>query len=214
MDSAIGLSLLIAEVTAPPFGGGFISFHASPAYHSISKDHGLVDKLRNIMNSPWGFNTNFVAVFEDVILPMAISNKLKQEDMVKQVFVFSDMQFDSAQQDASDHWTTSFERIKKTYADAGYEIPRLIFWNLADRSTSKPTTMDDTDTALVSGYSQGMLRAFLESGAFDEEEIAEEEVKGEDGVVEVTKVKKAIDPLTVVQKAISHQAYSMLKVVD
>jgi hypothetical protein len=216
MDSAIGLSLLIAEVTAPPFGGGFISFSESPAYLSINKDHGLVEKLRYITNTPWGFNTNFVAVFEDIILPMAISNKLKQEDMVKQVFVFSDMQFDSAQENASDRWTTSFERIKNKYADAGYEVPRLIFWNLADGSTSKPTTMKDTDTTLVSGYSQGMLRALLESGAFDDEEELIEEVleEGEDGVMEVKKVKKKTDPLTVVKKTVSHQAYSMLQVLD
>jgi hypothetical protein len=203
-------------VTAPPFGGGFISFSESPAYLSINKDHGLVEKLRYITNTPWGFNTNFVAVFEDIILPMAISNKLKQEDMVKQVFVFSDMQFDSAQENASDRWTTSFERIKNKYADAGYEVPRLIFWNLADGSTSKPTTMKDTDTTLVSGYSQGMLRALLESGAFDDEEELIEEVleEGEDGVMEVKKVKKKTDPLTVVKKTVSHQAYSMLQVLD
>jgi hypothetical protein len=217
MDSAIGLSLLIAEVTAEPFGGGFISFSETPTYLSVRHHTSLVDKLRYIIGTPWGMTTDFVAVFEDIILPMAISNKLKQEDMVKQVFVFSDMQFDSAQQCSSNRWTTSFERIKKKYADAGYEVPRLIFWNLAARSTAKPTTMDDVDTVLVSGYSQGMLRAFLESGAFgDEEEMIEEEVEeeGEDSMMEVKKVKKKIDPLTVVKKTVAHKAFSMLEVVD
>jgi hypothetical protein len=217
MDSAIGLSLLIAEVTAEPFGGGFISFSETPTYLSVRNHTCLVDKLRYMIGTPWGMNTDFVAVFEDVILPMAISNKLKQEDMVKQVFVFSDMQFDSAQQNTSNRWTTSFERIKKKYADAGYEVPRLIFWNLAARSTDKPTTMDDVDTALVSGYSQGMLRAFLEAGVFDdEEEIVEEEVveEGEDDLMEVKKVKKKIDPLTVVKKTVGQKAFGMLEVVD
>lgn len=216
MDSAIGLSLLIAEVTAQPFGGGFISFSRSPTYLSLNRDQGLVDKVQYISNTEWGYNTNFVAVFEDVILPMAISNKLKQEDMVKQVFVFSDMQFDAAQQSSSDRWASSFERIRKKYAEAGYEVPRLIFWNLAERSRAKPTTMDDIDTALVSGYSQGMLRAFLESGAFvaEEEEFVEEVVEGEDGMTEVKKVKKKTDPLAVVKKAVEHKAYTMLEVVD
>ena len=222
IDSAIGLSLLIAEVTAPPFGGGFISFSEQPTYLSLRdcSDVGLVQKVHYILGAPWGMNTNFVAVFEDVILPMAIANKLKQEDMVKQIFVFSDMQFDGAQS-SSDRWTTSYERIKTKYAEAGYEMPRLVFWNLAAKSTDKPATMDDVDTALVSGYSQGMLRAFLESGAFDhEEEIVdddvvdmEEENEGE-GMAEIRKVKKKIDPLTVVKKAVEHKAYGMLEVVD
>jgi hypothetical protein len=162
---------------------------------------------------------------------MAVANKLSQEDMVKQVFVFSDMQFDAAQPggpvdwntsyDASQEWvtkrwTTSFQRIKEKYAAAGYEVPRLIFWNLADSSTDKPTTMEDADTVLVSGYSQGMLRAFLESGALDEsdEELVEEEVVGEDGMVEVKSERKKKDPLTVVKKAMAHKAYEVLEVVD
>ncbi|KAF1838559.1 hypothetical protein BDW02DRAFT_564925 [Decorospora gaudefroyi] len=215
MDSAIGLSLLISEVTAPPFGGGFITFSAKPRYISMDKaPTGLVAKAQYMEQADWGYNTDFVAVFEKVVLPMAIANKLKQEDMVKQIFVFSDMQFDQAQRE-EDRWTTSYERIKTKYTDAGYEMPRLIFWNLAAHSTDKPTTMDDMDTALVSGYSQGMLKAFLESGAFEEEEeLVEEEVEGEHGMTEVRKVRKKMDPLTVVKKAVEHKAYSMLEVVD
>ncbi|KAF1842258.1 uncharacterized protein K460DRAFT_345940 [Cucurbitaria berberidis CBS 394.84] len=218
MDSAIGLSLLIAEITAAPFGGGFISFHSTPTYISTSGGdndaRGLVDKVRYIQSTDWGFSTDFVAVFEDVILPMAIANHLKQEDMVKQIFVFSDMQFNEAGE-SSERWTSSYDRIKKKYANAGYEVPRLIFWNLAAHSTDKPTTMDDVDTALVSGYSQGMLRAFLEGGAFDDEDAVEEsQMDSDDGITEVHKVKKKIDPLTVVKKAVQHKAYNMLEVVD
>ncbi|KAH7073241.1 hypothetical protein FB567DRAFT_196223 [Paraphoma chrysanthemicola] len=220
MDSAIGLSLLISEVTAAPFGGGFITFHENPSYLSIADNDcgkGLVDKVRYIMSTPWGYNTNFVSVFEDVILPMAISNKLRQEDMVRQIFVFSDMQFDAAQDNGIERWTSSFDRIKMKYAEAGYEVPRLIFWNLASNSTDKPVTMDNVDTALVSGYSQGMLKAFLETGAFvEEEEITEEVLEGEDedGMTEVKKVKKKIEPIKVVRKAVEHQGYAMLQILD
>jgi hypothetical protein len=92
-------------------------------------------------------------------------------------------------------------------------MPKLIFWNLAGQ-TRKPVTMDDQNVALVSGYSQGMLKVFLETGALDgEEEIVEETVMGEDGMVEVKK-KEKIDPLSVVKKAVGHKAYSMLEVVD
>jgi hypothetical protein len=218
MDSAIGLSLLIAEVTAPPFGGGFITFSANPTFLSIGGDldkRGFVEKVRYMESADWGMNTNFTAVFEDVILPMAINHNLEQEDMVKQIFVFSDMQFDSAR-DREDRWTTSYARIKEKFTHAGYEMPRLIFWNLASHNTEKPTTMDDVDTAIVSGYSQGMLKAFLESGALDNDENVVEEIieAGEEGLTEVRTVKKKIDPLTVVKKAVNHKAYEMLEVVD
>ncbi|KAF2476598.1 uncharacterized protein BDR25DRAFT_300542 [Lindgomyces ingoldianus] len=219
MDSSIGLSLLLAEVTAPPFGGAFISFSESPTVVSVGGEYdkrGLVDKVAAISRAPWGYNTNFTAVFEDLILPMAVKAGLKQEEMVKQVFVFSDMQFDEADEHTN-RWTTSFDRIKAKFEAAGYEMPRLIFWNLASKSSDKPTTMDDINTALVSGYSQGMLKVFLDGGGFEgegEEEITEEEMEDEDGVVQVKKEKKKMDPLTVVKKAVSHKAYSMLNVVD
>ncbi|USP82432.1 hypothetical protein yc1106_09706 [Curvularia clavata] len=216
MDSAIGLSLLIAKVTGFPWSG-IITFSQDPTYVSLDESgKGLREQVQFLQDCAWGMSTNFVAVFKDLILPMAIENKLKPEDMVKQIFVFSDMQFDQAE-NRSQRWTSSYERIKEEYAKAGYEMPRLIFWNLAARSSSKPTTMDDANTALVSGYSQGMLKAFLETGAFgDEEELEEEEVEveGEDGLTEIKAVRKKIDPLTIVKKAVDHKAYMMLKVVD
>ncbi|KAF2192331.1 hypothetical protein K469DRAFT_620476 [Zopfia rhizophila CBS 207.26] len=220
MDSSIGLSLLLAEITKPPFGGSFITFSNSPAVLTVGGENdprGLVDKVDYMLKSDWGYNTDFVKVFEDLILPMAIHHNLKQEDMVKQVFVFSDMQFDEAN-DGAERWSSSFERIKGKYEAADYEMPKLIFWNLAGDSTSKPVTNDNVNTALVSGYSQGMLKVFLDGGGFEaeeEEEVVEEEVVGEDGAVEVKVVKKdKMDPLTIVKKAVSHNAYSMLEVVD
>lgn len=238
MDSSIGLSLLLAEVTQPPFGGAFITFSEQPSVMNVGgKDdaRSLAEKVDYIKSSNWSMNTDFVAVFEKLILPMAVNNKLSQEDMVKQVFVFSDMQFDSAARGSEDRWTTSYERIQKKFADAGYEMPHLIFWNLAggragydniyfddeaygDDTAPKPVTAAEEGTSLVSGYSQGQMKMFLDNGNVgdpgDEEmEMVEEE--GEDGEVVVKKQEKSKqDPLATVRKAISHDAYRMLKVVD
>ena len=239
LDSSIGLSLLLAEVTQPPFGGSFITFSSHPSVERIDLNATLQQKYNTLSRADWSMNTNFVAVFEDLILPMAIKNKLKQEDMVKQIFVFSDMQFDQART-SDDKWTSSFERIEKKFQKAGYEMPRLIFWNLAggragyygghsggDLTTPKPVEHDQTGTALVSGYSQGMLKVFLDNGSFEEPEeeieIVEEQTKAEaegatedadeETLVEVKK-KRKMDPLSTVKKAISHNGYSMLKVFD
>ncbi|ROW12588.1 hypothetical protein VMCG_00336 [Cytospora schulzeri] len=236
MDSSIGLSLLIAEVTKPPFGGAFITFSGHPTVERIDLSKGLLDKYSSLASSAWGMSTDFVAVFEKLILPMAVENQLKQEDMVKRVFVFSDMQFNSAcgfnraYGSFDNSWTTSYERIEKKFHDAGYEMPELVFWNLAggragslekpgkgDPVAPKPVTAADKGTALVSGYSQGMLKVFLDSGAFVDEDAEEEIVEevGDDGEVIVDKRKKQkLDPLNVVKRAIGHPAYNMLKVVD
>lgn len=233
MDSSIGLSLLVAEVTKPPFGGAFISFSNIPSVQRIDLSQGLQDRYRQLATAPWNMSTDFVAVFEKLILPMAVENQLGQEDMVKRVFVFSDMQFNSADSPHSggqDTWSTSYERIKKLFRDAGYKMPELVFWNLAggragyvsgpggggDPMAPKPVTAADEGTALVSGYSQGMLKLFLDSGSFVDED-AEEIVEniGDDGEVIIHVQKKPkLDPLSVVKRAIGHPAYKMLRVVD
>jgi len=229
MDSAIGLALLVAEVTQPPFGGAFITFSERPEVLRVGGSDDkrtFTEKVNYMARSDWGGNTDFVAVFEKLILPMAIENKVPSADMVKQLFVFSDMHFDAAS-GRNDMWKSSFERIEMKFNEAGYEIPRLIFWNLAGAKgdygygadvAPKPVTAMEENTALVSGYSQAQMKMFLDGGGFEdaeeEEVIAQEEMGGEDDEVLVKRAKKKEDPLAVTMKAIGHEAYRMLRVVD
>ncbi|RGP77530.1 hypothetical protein FLONG3_4315 [Fusarium longipes] len=243
MDSAIGLSLLVAEVAKPPFSGAFITFSSNPSVEKVDLSKTLVEKIGVMDSSSWGMSTNFVAVFEDLILPMAIKNNLKNDDMVKRVFVFSDMQFDEAcdmsgsswsrpswsnapSPEGDGGWDNSYGRIKAKYEAAGYDMPELVFWNLAggragygqtsgDPVAPKPVKSDENGTCLVSGYSQGLLKVFLDGGGFEEEEEEEVIVEKDDEGNVTQKVKKVkMTPLKLVQKAISHKAYDMLKVVD
>ncbi|KND90044.1 Uncharacterized protein TOPH_05356 [Tolypocladium ophioglossoides CBS 100239] len=245
-DSAIGLSLLVAEVTEPPFGGAFITFSENPQVENVDLSQTLREKVARMQSASWNMNTNFVKVFEKLILPMALKNKLKPEEMVKRVFVFSDMHFDSAEtcsatrargrdrggeEPEENRWSTSYERIQGKFKDAGYEMPELVFWNLAggragylgrggDATAPKPVTVTEEGTSLVSGYSQGMLKVFLDSGSFEEpEEESEDEVvvtkgQGDDVTAEPPRRKTKEDPLATVKKAIGHKAYGMLRVMD
>ncbi|OAQ68754.1 hypothetical protein VFPPC_04944 [Pochonia chlamydosporia 170] len=229
MHSAIGLSLLIAEIAAPPFGASFITFSAQPSIEKVDLSSTLTQKYIAMSDSSWGMNTNFVAVFEDILLPLAREHSLKPEDMVKRVFVFSDMQFDTAQSgyygSEIPSWSSSFERVSALFKEEGYEMPELVFWNLAgggrgESSGPKAVTASDEGTCLVSGYSQGMLKVFLENGSFGDEEGEGDEVlvtKEEDGetiTAEPVKKKARIDPMAVVRKAVGHKAYDMLRVLD
>lgn len=241
MDSAVGLSLLLAEVTKPPFNGAFITFSTTPGLQVVDLTQPLTEKYKALASASWEMSTNFVAVFEDLILPMAIENQLKQEDMVKRVFVFSDMQFDSAMHGGPGAWMTSYERVQQAFRDNGYEMPELVFWNLAggragyssyygwDQSGNpiapKPVTAHMEGVALVSGYSQAMLKVFLDDGVFEDKEdekpktgvaVKHKLSEEDDDLVEVEKVVKRqrIDPMGIMKKAISHKGFDMLKVVD
>lgn len=227
MDSAIGLGLLVAQVAKAPFNNSFITFSSTPAVVKVDPSLGLSKVVSMMKRTDWSMNTDFNAVFEKLLLPIAVNNKLKPEDMVKRIFVFSDMQFDHA---GGDSYDTNHERIKKLFEEAGYELPELVYWNLAggrDGTAPKAVTKDTTGAAMVSGYSQGMLKLFLENGVFeevegedsdddDEEEMVGVGKEGEEVAKPVTlkKKKTKIDPLAVVMKSVGHESYRMLKVVD
>ncbi|KAK1767449.1 hypothetical protein QBC33DRAFT_491751 [Phialemonium atrogriseum] len=225
-ESAVGLSLLVAEVAAPPFGGAFVTFSSRPTVQRVNLAQSFVEKVNDMRRADWDMNTDFVAVFEDLILPMAVTEGLTPEQMVKRVLVFSDMQFDKAEVGVEGRgWASSFERVSKAYRKAGYEMPQLVFWNLAGGSggevAPKPVTADQQGTALVSGYSQGMLKVFMDKGLDGiAEETAEEGEGGDDedddgfAVVGFSNKRQKLDPITLVRKAIGHKAYDMLKVVD
>ena len=218
MDSAIGLSLLLAEIVEKPWGGTFITFSENPTVQKVGgadDKRTFVEKVKYIMNSEWGMNTDLVKVFEQLILPVAIKNEVKKDDMVKQVFVFSDMQFDAATSGSDERWTTAFTRIKRRFEDAGYDMPEVVFWNLAGISYgTKPVgAPNESGVSLVGGYSQGQMKMFLDGGEF-EDEMEEDKIEDDAVKVMVDKEKKKTDPLVTVRKAISHPAYRMLKVVD
>lgn len=71
--------------------------------------------------------TDFQKVL-DVILEMEVKCRLEPEKMIKQLVVFSDMEFDQA---SSNPWKIHYMVIKDKFRDGGYGVPsRIIFWNL------------------------------------------------------------------------------------
>ncbi|MGN0438041.1 MAG: DUF2828 family protein [Lachnospiraceae bacterium] len=109
-------------------------------------------------------NTNIEAVF-DLILDMAKCKSVPREELPKQVLIISDMEFDAATApnfyDRS-HWKTAgatlFEQIEKKYEDAGYKMPRLIFWNVCGRSNGIPKVKNGEGLCLLSGFSQNAMK--------------------------------------------------------
>ncbi|MEE3499366.1 MAG: DUF2828 family protein, partial [Ruminococcus bromii] len=111
------------------------------------------------------------AVF-DIILDTAIESKAAQEDIPKSILIISDMEFDScAETNSSLHYprrsynrhdSTLFKQIEKKYAAAGYKIPRVVFWNVASRTSTIPMIENDLGVTLVSGYSVSIFKMIMD----------------------------------------------------
>ncbi|VVA89791.1 unnamed protein product [Arabis nemorensis] len=208
MEVAVALGLLVSELSQDPWRGKLITFSENPQLQLVEGDD-LRTKKEFVRKMEWGANTDFQKL-SDLILKIAVEGKLKPEEMVKRVFVFSDMEFDEASgshyyQDyrhryysGSDSgseaenggWETDYEAIVRKYKEKGYgeAVPEIVFWNLR-ASKSTPVTANQKGVALVSGFSKNLIKMFLDN----------------DG---------EIDPMMIMEAVISGEEYKQLVVID
>ncbi|KAH6884060.1 hypothetical protein BKA70DRAFT_1340371 [Coprinopsis sp. MPI-PUGE-AT-0042] len=211
IQAAVALSLILASLAKPPFNGGFITFSSNPQYVKLDLDKNSVyDTVNDMIKADWGYNTDFNAVFLKLLLPLAQKHGLKQEDMVKRLFVFSDMQFDVASSGwrtgTAGDWDTNYDIIEKEYKEAGYEIPQIVYWDL---SAQGPRTVealaDRKGVAMLNGFSPALLKVFM----------GEQEEEGEDGWEKVEGAKEdEFNPLNVMKKALMRKSFDGLVVID
>ena len=93
-----------------------------------------------------------------MILKTAVKNQIPRNEMPERIVIVSDMEFDSCAADAE---MTNFEYAKKIFEEAGYQIPKVVFWNVASRSLQVPVTENEQGVTLVSGCTARIFRQIL-----------------------------------------------------
>lgn len=141
-----------------------ITFSDRPRFIDLKEHTSLKDKLEIMFAHNEMSNTNIEAVF-DLLLAMAECEDVPREELPKQVLIISDMEFDEAT--ASGYpWEkkrkpvndTLFARIAEKYEAAGYQMPRLIFWNVCGRTDTIPMVNNGEGLCLLSGFSQNAMK--------------------------------------------------------
>ncbi|KAF9453719.1 hypothetical protein P691DRAFT_799651 [Macrolepiota fuliginosa MF-IS2] len=211
---SVSLSLMLASLAKPPFNAGFITFSANPQFVRLEnlEETSLDQIVATMVKAPWGMNTNFQAVFLKLLLPLAKQHNIAKDDMVKRIFVFSDMQFDAASRESST-WETNHDLVEKAYKEAGYDVPEIVYWNLAGHDTTAVTVevgAEKAGVAMMSGFSASMMKVFM-GEAEEAEDMGWEEVSKEGDVV---KKKTEFTPLNIMKRALLRKSYDGLVVVD
>lgn len=154
MAVSVSLALYFAEKAQGVFNGRFITFSSNPAFQKVEGET-LGEKILNLSGAEWGMTTDLNKVFR-LILDLATSNHVPQEDMPSLIYVITDMEFDRT------CYGYNVEGIKRSYKLAGYELPRLVFWNVDARNNTLPVTRDEQNVTLVSGLSPQIFRFAVE----------------------------------------------------
>lgn len=155
---ALSLGIYYAERNTGAFHNHFITFSERPQLVEI-KGETILEKVRYCHDYNEVANTNIQKVFE-LILRAAVNNNVPQSEMPSTLYIISDMEFDCCARGAE---LTNFEYAKKIFAEAGYDLPRVVFWNVQSRNKQQPVTQNEQGVALVSGCSPRIF-SMLTSG--------------------------------------------------
>ena len=155
---ALSLGIYYAERNTGAFHNHFITFSERPQLVEI-KGETILEKVRYCHDYNEVANTNIQKVFE-LILRTAVNNNVPQSEMPSTLYIISDMEFDCCARGAE---LTNFEYAKKIFAEAGYDLPRVVFWNVQSRNKQQPVTQNEQGVALVSGCSPRIF-SMLKSG--------------------------------------------------
>jgi len=173
IDVAVSLGIYFAERNIGAFKDYFMTFSHSPKVLKLKGDT-LFDRVKNLRTSEWGMNTNLQSIFSSM-LKFAKENNVPESELPKKVYIISDMQFDVAMPDNS---LTNFEAIKEKYVQSGYELPKVVFWNVKGRSDN-PVAVDETGTFLVSGFSPSILKFLTTTSSLNPKEFVLEILQSE-----------------------------------
>lgn len=163
LDVASAICLYFSQRLTGEFKNKFITFSARPRLIDLSGCKTLKQAKTLLESYDECTNTNVEKTF-DLILDTAVLHGMKQKDLPRTVLIVSDMEFDRAVDDAryGHHVSANlFETIRRKFADKGYKMPQLVFWNVNSRTNAIPLKENDCGVILMSGYSVALCKMAL-----------------------------------------------------
>ena len=153
--TSIGLAIYFAERNKGDYHNIYMTFTNEPHFINIKEGATLLENVKTVANTDVGYNTNLEAAF-DYILSNAIYNNVSNEDMPKALIVISDMEIDRYM---SRRGLGFVDTMKEKFNVAGYEMPKIILWNVEARQDTYLS--QNPDVIYVSGSSPSVFKSFI-----------------------------------------------------
>lgn len=161
LEVANSLAIYFAERCSGEFKNKYITFSSRPKLVNLN-GKSLKDNLEIALKHNECANTDIEKVF-NLILKTAVTNNLSQEEIPQNILIVSDMEFDSATYNygSANVDEKLFAKISREYAEAGYKLPRLVFWNVNSRTNTIPVTQNELGVILIGGFSVNLFNMVL-----------------------------------------------------
>ena len=168
IDIADSITLYASERLTGDFKNTFITFSSNPKFVTIPERlTTLEEKYKYLRKFNDMSNTNIEKTY-DLILE-AFKNSPK-ESHPEAIVIISDMQFDRATTDLYNHSNT-FDIVKNKFKEAGIELPKFVFWNVATTGNYTFTTDDKFNALFISGFSKNIFDELLEGSVLSAEDL-------------------------------------------
>jgi hypothetical protein len=168
VETSVSLAMYFAERNTGEFHGKFITFTDNPRLVDIPDNWNLRDKINHVLQHDYvGYGTDLEKAFK-LVLNSAVAAKLSQDDLPEAILVITDMEINRfiGYKDA----TTFTSEMKKRFADAGYKMPTLVWWNVNARQDTFHAEASD-DVRFVSGSSAAIFKGLCEHLGYSAKEL-------------------------------------------
>ena len=179
---SLALGMLIAEVSGT---NKILTFDSVPQWHTFNPKQDLYAKVASIGNIGHGLSTDFQKAM-DLVLADIKERRVKPEDVVKDLIVFTDMGWDQAYSSSEEssytgntyrhnvktkNWQTHIQMIRENFRRAGEDLhgvpfvpPRIVIWNLRAEYSDFHARADEEGVVMLSGWSPALFKVLQEKG--------------------------------------------------
>ena len=157
MQNSVALTLLWSELCEGRFKGHCYVFSRTAKLLKIPEG-ALKERVEWLMHHAEIENTNFQAVFDDM-LTYAGMWSLPPELYPQTVYVFTDGQFDSMVNHGD---KTHLDVLAQKHREAGYTMPKVVFWNLHGDTVDFPSPGDRQGVAMISGFAPALMNLIMQ----------------------------------------------------
>jgi len=185
---SMALGVLGSEVCTEGFRNRLMTFDSEPQWIEFPEGGDLFDRIRCIDgNKGQGLSTDFQKAM-DLVLATLKEKRVRPGDEPENLIVLTDMAWDQAcgSQETSvytgnryrhavktEGWQTHVELIREAFkragedmwgAGSGFQMPRIVIWNLAAGGRDLHATADTPGVAMLSGWSPALFKVIQEAG--------------------------------------------------
>ena len=152
IETSIGLATYFAQHNKGDYHNLYMTFTDRPHFISLDGCNTLASAVKKVRSTDVGYSTNLDKAF-DMILQHALQHNVSPADMPKALIVVSDMEIDPYFHGKGFDFV-KYQKAK--FAQHGYELPKLVMWNVEARNDTFLSQSDNV--LLVSGQSASMFK--------------------------------------------------------